>query len=632
MGSAVAYLAVTGQGEERRVAIEPLPFLIGRRSTHPLVIADPHLSRDHAQIGLDEDGYYLLDLAGGGTAVNGLRAQRHRLMPGDRIEFPACPGVGIIFDPAPDAAALMTQMRAVDRAEGTGELEMLRLFLDFARRLRSAKLVGEVLAAMLDSALRLTGAERGLVFLRGAQGEMEVAAARSAPGAPPADAATISHSVVREAMNSAAEFVLTGAPLAGDMASDLDLGHSIVTHGLRTVVCLPLHDPRLRAALASGASLGGSSAHLPRALGVLYLDSHAARPALSLVSQDLLRALAGEAANLVANVRLAEAEERARRLERELDLAAAIQRGLMAGEIPHLPYLQVRGYSVACRQIGGDFFDVLRHPEGGEEGATVVLADISGKGPAAALLASSLQGIAHAQLLAGCPLAVIAATMNTFLRARPVDDKYATVLLLRFRPDGDLEYLNCGHQPPFLVTAGGCQALTETCCPVGLLPEPEFQPQRLRLAPGDRILAASDGVPDATNANGEFFGEARLRELAAQGAAPEAVVAAVRAFCAGVPFNDDCTLVEARFTAGGAGRRAKPRSAPWPVPGFRATRPQRFAGRLEFHGFSPSRGRREPRCWPGATAAAHGTAPEIAWAAGRDIRRRRRWGSSGRDD
>lgn len=552
MASAVAYLSITGQGPDRRVALDPLPFTIGRRSTHPLVIADPHLSRDHVQIGADEQGYFLVDLTGGGgTTVNGLRGPRHRLTPGDRIEFPSCPGLGIIFDPAPDATVLMTQMRAVDRSEATGELEMLRLFLDFARRLRSAKLVGEVLAAMLDSALRLTGAERGLVFLRGAGGELEMAAARSAPGGPPVDEATISHSVVREALNSAAEFVLTGAPLAGDMASDLDLGQSIVAQGLRTVVCLPLHDPRLRAALA-GASLSGTSVQAPRALGVLYLDSHAARPALSLVSQDLLRALAGEAANLVANVRLAEAEERARRLERELDLAAAIQRGLMSGEIPNLPYLHVRGHSVACRQIGGDFFDVLQHSLAGEEGATVVLADISGKGPAAALLASSLQGIAHAQLLAGRPLEVIASTMNTFLRARPVEDKYATVLLLRFTPHGELEYLNCGHQPPLLVTAAGCQPLTETCCPVGLLPNAEFHSLRLQLAPGDRLLASSDGVSDATNAAGEFFGEERLRNLAAEGADPETVVAAVRAFCAGVPFNDDCTLVEARFLGPGS--------------------------------------------------------------------------------
>ncbi|MGH9535946.1 MAG: SpoIIE family protein phosphatase, partial [Terriglobales bacterium] len=515
------FVVVSGRGEDRRLALEPLPFTMGRRSTHPLVLADPHVSRDHAQIGADADGYFLEDLSGGaGITVNGQRAARHRLTPGDRIEFPACPGLGITFDPGPDATVLLTQMRAVDQTEGTGELEMLRLFLDFARRLRSARLVGEVLAAMLDSALRLTGAERGLVFLRDAGGTLEMAAARSAPGAPPVDPATISHSVVREALESEAEFVLTGAAFEAGVAGDMQLGQSIVTQGLRTVVCLPLHDPRLRAALA-GHSLAGatSTTHLPRALGVLYLDSHAARPQLSLVSQDLLRALAGEAASLVANVRLAAAEERARRLERELELAAAIQRGLMSGEIPHTPYLQVKGQSVACRQIGGDFFDVLRHPMGNQDGTTVVLADVSGKGPAAALLASSLQGIAHAQLLAGAPLATIAQTMNAFLRARQVDDKYATVLLLRFAPDGNLEYLNCGHQPPLLIGAGGgCRQLAETCVPVGLLPQAEFQAQRLQLAPGDRLLASSDGVPDATNAAGEFFGEERLQQLAAEGA------------------------------------------------------------------------------------------------------------------
>src|SRR5207253_10004306 len=144
--------------------------------------------------------------------------------------------------------------------------------------------------------------------------------------------------------------------------------------------------------------------------------------------------------------RLVQAEEAGRRYQQELSIAAAIQQGLMAVTIPEVPFARLSGRNLSCKEIGGDFFDAVNTPTG----LAVVLADVSGKGVSAALLASTLQGMIYSQLIAGMPLKEIVAAANRFFTHKLVGEKYATMLLVRLRRDGDLEYVNCGHVPPLL--------------------------------------------------------------------------------------------------------------------------------------------------------------------------------------
>src|SRR5437588_12521792 len=155
----------------------------------------------------------------------------------------------------------------------------------------------------------------------------------------------------------------------------------------------------------------------------------------------------------------------------------------------------------------------------------VVLADVSGKGVSAALLASTLQGMIYSHLLAGMPLLDVIAAVNNFFTAKLVGEKYATVLLARLRRDGELEYVNCGHVPPLLVCGGEVIRPPHGNVPVGLLNDATFESARCQLNSGDRFILVTDGVTEAENAMGEFFEDSRLEAVAAKNPTLEGILA-----------------------------------------------------------------------------------------------------------
>jgi phosphoserine phosphatase RsbU/P len=305
-----------------------------------------------------------------------------------------------------------------------------------------------------------------------------------------------------------------------------------VQQSIRMVYCIPL---RKRAA--------GADCHEKDILGVLYLDSRLQPGKLSQVDNDLLETIATEAAALVENAFLAQAEEASRRYREELNIAAAIQQGLMEFAIPNLPYAKVHARSVACKDVGGDFYDVIATPDA----LYIVIADISGKGVSAAILASTLQGLLYGLVLAGQPLADIADVANRYICEKNVQ-KYATMILVKLDPDGTFEYVNCGHVQPLLANSQGVKRLENANMVVGLIEEATFSSERLHLKTGDRIILATDGVTEAESTTGEFFGEERL-EAALEGSTIEGVLNKVEVFMNGAPPNDDFTMMEVLFSA-----------------------------------------------------------------------------------
>jgi sigma-B regulation protein RsbU (phosphoserine phosphatase) len=279
---------------------------------------------------------------------------------------------------------------------------------------------------------------------------------------------------------------------------------------------------------------------------VLYLDSKFVGSALTAVSHDILAGIAREAAALVESTHLAQREEETRRYQQELSIAAQIQQRLMAVSIPDLPYAALTAKNLPCRDIGGDFYDVVST----EEGLTIVLTDVSGKGISAAILASILQGMIYAQIIAHVPLADIASSTNRFLCQKVAGEKYATLVLCRITPSGDFEYVCCGHVPPVLVRDNGqCVRLREANLPIGLLAESDYTSARAKLNPGERVILVTDGVTEAENHLGDMFGDERLEQAAkaAEGPCFDHIFSAIKAFSGSTPLSDDCTLLELSF-------------------------------------------------------------------------------------
>src|ERR1700719_439073 len=248
-GSGVFPALVFVQGsEQKNIVLNRSPFTVGRKVDKDLVIADPRVSRDHAQITQEGQEFFLVDLGSKhGTFVNGERIQRQKLERGDRLEFGARDSAYLLFNPgratSNTAREFLSQISRIQIKQEATDLEKLTLFLEAARKLNTAGVLDEILMTMLDVTLELTGAERGYVFLKDDEGKLRLVAGRNNKGEALLDDKTISHSALDESLRSNSEFLLT------DTGSSMDLAarQSIVAYDLRTGICIPLRKRQVQA-------------------------------------------------------------------------------------------------------------------------------------------------------------------------------------------------------------------------------------------------------------------------------------------------------------------------------------------------------------------------------------------------
>jgi sigma-B regulation protein RsbU (phosphoserine phosphatase) len=529
-------LVVVEGSDRRTLVLDHFPFTVGRRTDRDLVMADPRVSREHAHFIREADGTYLIDQGSRhGTFVNGERVNRRKLGRNDRVEFGVQGAAYTVFSPdrSPSSAAqqFLSQFSTWKPATGAGsDLEMLNVFLEAARKLNTSGVLDDVLNALLEAALRLTRAERGFVFLRHADGELHLAAGRDKSGESITDDSTISRSVLRDAAKSASEFLVTDT----DDTNKLAGRESVVAHNLHSVICIPLRKTVIQEKVKEDTKAGDTN----DVQGVLYLDAHFLSGKLSSVSHDILRTIANGAATLVENAALVQAEDAAKRYRQELAIAAEIQQRLMTVTVPEVPFAKVNAVSYACKDIGGDFFDLVYT----EKGLSLIVADVSGKGVSAAVVASILQGMLYSQLARDSSLPEMIAAVNRFLCEKVGGQKYATLVVARLLSNGELELINCGHVPPLLVSGDTVTKLEDGNLPVGLVPMAEFQASKIQLKPGERLLLVTDGVTEAEDATGEFFGNERLEGCCPRGLA--AIELAVTAFRGDTPLTDDFTITE----------------------------------------------------------------------------------------
>jgi serine phosphatase RsbU (regulator of sigma subunit) len=229
--------------------------------------------------------------------------------------------------------------------------------------------------------------------------------------------------------------------------------------------------------------------------------------------------------------------------EKQLEAAAHVQQGLMRLSVPRLGFAAVAGANQPCTEVGGDFYTAVT-----VDGCVfAAIADVAGKGAAAAVMACLLQGMIVEGAQSGVALTEIARTANEFFSQRDLGTRYATCVILYVRPDGRSDILNCAHVPPVVVRGGEVHRLRETNLPVGLVPSAQYESCSVDLSPGDRVILATDGVTEAENSAGMFFGDERLENAVAMGLSPEQILASVREFCTNRALSDDCTLLDVRY-------------------------------------------------------------------------------------
>src|SRR5947207_8831688 len=391
---------------------------------------------------------------------------------------------------------------------------------------------------MLDQAVSITDADRGLLLEADAGGMLKVKLARRSGGLRlPPESVTPSQTAIQLALRQQAP-VITEDLAQAEM--DLQAAQSIVAQRLRAVVVLPLW------AMAR-ASTQESMVNIKRgeSLGVLYLDSR--RPAAcSKLDRQILDVLAGDASTTLHNARLIERERERQRLEQEINIARDIQQALLPRDFPNTPEFAVTGVNFPCLSVGGDYFDVFSLGDGR---TAFVIADVSGKGLGAAIVTTMLQGALSGMTLGTDPARVFN-HVNRFLCDHSEVGRYATMFFGILDLDGHLEFINAGHPSPMLIRQNTVEeAFTEGSYPVGLVPDAVYTAACLKLQPGDTLVLFSDGVTEAMDPDEQLFGVPRLREVLLGMTSTEleeiqkTVLESVENFARGARQADDLTLL-----------------------------------------------------------------------------------------
>jgi sigma-B regulation protein RsbU (phosphoserine phosphatase) len=267
---------------------------------------------------------------------------------------------------------------------------------------------------------------------------------------------------------------------------------------------------------------------------------------------ELLTALGSVAALRIRNLSLAEEGARRRTLEKEMALARELQLTLLPEHLPEIPGYSLFASNDASRAVSGDFYEFQGRDEGDEQ--VIVIADVSGKGMAASLLAASFDALLMGPIEVGHPPDLICAKISRRLFMKTPPERYVTAFIAALDPGtGRLTYTNAGHNPGLLVRRDGTvQRLEANGLPIGLFPVVEYGRVDVTLAPGDVLVLYTDGITEAANPDNDEFGLDRLQAVV-QKHAQEPLVAlavaietAVEVFADGTPYGDDRTLVMLR--------------------------------------------------------------------------------------
>lgn len=298
--------------------------------------------------------------------------------------------------------------------------------------------------------------------------------------------------------------------------------------------------------LASCLSMGELSG------GYLCLGRHRDGPVFTSADQKLVNAVASFTAVELENVRLRRSELEKQRLAGELELARQIQQSLLPNDFTCVRFVEASGFSEPCFEVGGDYFDLI---PAGANTCLLVMADVAGKGPPAALQAALVQGVVHGSSRHSLETSWLMTTLNQCIMARAGGSRLVTAFLASLDYEGRLHYTNAGHNPPLLIQrTGQVIELSQGNMLMGFANTTKYGKNSMQLAPGDTLVLYTDGVTDTMNEHDETFGMPRLLEWAGDQAGKsasevrESLTHSLKLFSGRTRQADDLSVLIACYT------------------------------------------------------------------------------------
>jgi serine phosphatase RsbU (regulator of sigma subunit) len=517
--------------------------MIGRSSDSDIKLIGRSVSRQHAKLVKERQGYSIVDLGSShGTFVNEDRVERQVLQEGDQIRFgqvdlifttdsePSMPTVSSTQKDIQESLAQLSSVFASPEYEQFSDLEKINCILEIQYQWGQRFSPDETFEHILRSVLDISGAERGCVFVREGQDFRYVVGVSS-------DGQSLSQPQFRASQTLVKQVADGGEPIfmTHGIEGELAQQESVLEMKLKAVACLPL----------KGMSTASDQLEI---LGILYVDSTKPMHTLSGLEERILVKLAGEAGNGFEKLEMIRTIEEGKRFEQEMSVAHETQQSLLPKTCPEFGDFSICAFSEPTRHVGGDFYDFLQ-PDADQ--LIGVLADVSGKGVPAALLSSMFQGALDIQCRTGASLAVVLEESNRLMYERSPSNGFVTLFLFLIDVSGKGEFVGAGHNPVYLFRAasGEIEELVSQGMILGAFPSATYTSSPLQIDPGDVLVIYSDGVTEAAGQDDEMFEEERLLELirdnASKGAAvlKGKILEELERFTEGVAQNDDITFL-----------------------------------------------------------------------------------------
>ena len=265
----------------------------------------------------------------------------------------------------------------------------------------------------------------------------------------------------------------------------------------------------------------------------------------------LLALFANQVAIALENARLHRDALAKQAMERELELAATIQRDILPKSIPHVDGIEIAALSRPARQVGGDY-----HAFFIRDGVlSALVADVAGKSMPAALLVSALHAVFHLLFAEGRELGEIATELNRHIHNWSAENKFVTLIMVSIDQENEtLQYVNAGHNPGYLVANGRMEMIKSHGLPIGILPGTRYMTQTRPFPAGACAVLYSDGITEAEDMADEEFGNERLEALLQEhidcnaAMIRDQIASAVDAFVDEAPQKDDETIVIVKRT------------------------------------------------------------------------------------